>query len=482
MNRRQLKITVSEPVEIANRKLPYAVRWRLNGRGYWRSFATKRGANGADGFHALLKVAAMNEREWDSTSGLPSSMSRLSEMTVAQFCRSYIRDEWRRLSPSTRKSYVEALTSLTLNCVRKEASTPRAEWRAILSTWMMPRAVDCGSRKSVQWVWSDEQLPRGLQSWLNKNSPLLADLNKETLYETDRRMRVSLDGVTLYAPNTQNRLVTVAKTALSTAVKRGLLETVPWPRREGGATAKSDQREIDEFLDDEVPSAGLLMTILDAIPSHQPASYLYRALSAVCGFAGLRPGEAVVLEVEDLLLPDIGWGSIRVTRAWSGVDGGKWHSEHEAIAGPKTRRSKRTVPIPPLLVAILIDWIERSSIETGPLFLTRGGLRPTQSNWSRALARACNNADWPTPLSPYDLRRTHASHLAQTIPIAEAASRLGHSVEVLTKHYVKRVAGQVALSNHILDRMYSVGKDVSSFITSGESRLYDVQVNAESSK
>jgi integrase len=168
-------------------------------------------------------------------------------------------------------------------------------------------------------------------------------------------MRVSLDGMTLYAPNTQSRLITVAKTSLSVAVRRGLIDVVPWPRRDTGAIAKSGQHYSGEMSCDEVPNVKQLLAILDAIPSHQPASHLYRALSAVCGFAGLRPGEAVVLQVADLHLPDIGWGSIRVTRAWSGVDGTKWHSDLEEIAGPKTQGSRRTVPIPPLLVAILVD-------------------------------------------------------------------------------------------------------------------------------
>jgi integrase len=460
MSARQIKVMVSKPTEYPGRNLPYAVRWRLNGRGYWRSFARAKGDNGADAFYALMKVAAMNEREWDPVTGLPPSVNPVGEINVAQFCRSYIHDEWRRLSPSTRRSYVEALTSLVINSARRGASAPRVEWRAALTTWMTPSPITTDTGKSVEWVWSEDPLPRSLQTWLTKNSPNVGDLTKEVLYETDRRMRISLDGVTPYAPSTQSRLVTVAKTALWVAVKKGLLETVLWPRREGGATANSDRSESNEFDDEEVPSVEQLRAILDAIPSHQPASHMYRALSAVCAYAGLRPGEAVVLEVEDLLLPDAGWGSIRVSRAWSGVDGGKWSSDSEDIAGPKTKRSRRTVPISPVLVAILTDWMQRSGIASGPLFLTRSGSRPTQSNWSRTLHRACKTAGWETTLSPYGLRRTNASHLAQTIPIAEAASRLGHSVEVLTKHYVKRVAGQVALSNQILDGMYSIEGNV----------------------
>ena len=460
MSDRQVKVTVSKPREYPDRKLPYVVRWRLNGCGHWRSFASAKGDNGADAFYALLKVAAMNERRWDSVSGLPSSVSPVSEINVAEFCRSYIQDEWRRLSPSTRRSYVEALTSLVIHSAQPGATAPKPEWRAALTTWMTPTPVNADTDTSVDWVWSNEPLPRNLQMWLTKNSPFVGDLGKEALYEIDRRMRISLDGITPYAPTTQSRLVTVAKTALSVAVKRGLMETVPWPRRESGATAKSDRAESDEFDADEVPSVDQLRAILDAIPSHQPASHMYHALSAICGYAGLRPGEAVVLEVDDLVLPNTGWGSIRVSRAWSGVDGGKWNSQSEDIAGPKTQRSKRTVPIPPVLVAILTDWIRRSDITAGPLFLTRNGSRPTQSNWSRALHRACETAGWKAKLSPYGLRRTNASHLAQTIPIAEAAARLGHSVEVLTKHYVKRVGGQVALSNEILDGMYSIEENV----------------------
>jgi integrase len=350
---------------------------------------------------------------------------------------------------------VEALASFVSNCTLRGAPSPPRNFRVDYAAWITPSLNNDEVGATAVWEWSNDPLARNQQIWITKNSPQLANLDRETLYEADRKMRVSLDGVTLYAPNTQNRLIAVAKTSLSSAVRRGLIDAVPWPRRETGAKAKSDQHHSDEMSYDEVPNVKQLIAILDAIPSHQPASHLYRSLSSVCGFAGLRPGEAVVLEVADVHLPDIGWGSIRVTKAWSGVDGMKWHSDLEEIAGPKTQRSRRTVPIPPILVAILSNWIEQSGIDSGPLFLTKAGTRPTQSNWLRALRRACERAGWPSPLTPYGLRRTNASHLAQAIPIAEAAARLGHSVEVLTKHYVKRVASQVELSNEVLDGAFS---------------------------
>ena len=451
--RHPIKVTVSAPVEYPDRKLPYIVRWRVNGHGHWRSFSTKKGRNGADGFYSQLKVAALDDHDWHFETGLPSSLRPVEGTTVAQHCRTYIRDEWGRLSPTTRKSYVEALASFVINCARPGATTPPLEWRAQIAKWLTPsfneQGIVTGSPDH-----ESRSLPKTIQTWLKKNSPMLSELDRTTLFNADQRMRKRLDGVTMYSPNVQRRLVAVAKTALASAVNRGLLESVAWPRRERGATAKSDVRASYELDDGEVPSIAQLIEILEALRSHQPASHLYRILSAVCGFAGLRPGEAVALEVDDLTLPPEGWGTIRVERAWSGVAGGTWNVASESVAGPKTQRSRRLVPIPPLLVTELIGWLRHAGIDSGPLFLTRNGTRPTQSNWGRALRRACEQVSWSDPLTPYGLRRTNASHLTQTIPIAEAAARLGHSVEVLTRHYVKRVAGQTAISNQILDRLY----------------------------
>jgi len=120
-----IKFTISQPVEFPGRTMPYAVRWRLNGRGYWRSFTSRRGNNGADVFYSLLKVAAMNERDWSSDTGLPSKWKKTNDLNVAQYCRLYIQDKWQRISPSTRKSYVEALTSFIVNCARRGVSALR---------------------------------------------------------------------------------------------------------------------------------------------------------------------------------------------------------------------------------------------------------------------------------------------------------------------------------------------------------------------
>jgi uncharacterized protein YbdZ (MbtH family) len=232
VNSGPVNVKVLQPKEFPERKQPYVVRWRLNGRRYWRSFATKRGNNGADTFYSILTVATINERDWNSETGLPTSWDSKCEMNVAQYCRLYVQEEWRRLSPSTRKIYVEALTSFTVNCTRKGAPAPPTEIRDVVAKWLTPSFIEANASHPSDWVWSEESPAKIVHKWIARYSPSLGELDREVLYETDRRMRLRLDGSTLYAPTTQSRLVTVAKTALSTAIKRGLIDAVPWPRRE----------------------------------------------------------------------------------------------------------------------------------------------------------------------------------------------------------------------------------------------------------
>lgn len=181
-------MTVPQVPEFPERGLPYVVRWRVNGRRYWRSFATKRGNNGADTFCSLLTVAAMNERDWSSETGLPTTWDSKSEMNIAEYCRLYIQDEWKRLSPSTRKSYVEALTSFTINCARRGVPTLPTLGRNAIGSWLTPTLTTANSSFRSTRVWSDEPLARSVQNWVARHSPSLGDLDRELLHETVRRI------------------------------------------------------------------------------------------------------------------------------------------------------------------------------------------------------------------------------------------------------------------------------------------------------
>src|SRR5680860_1075187 len=106
---------------------------------------------------------------------------------------------------------------------------------------------------------------------------------------------------------------------------------------------------------------------------------MYRTMTAVAYYAGLRPSEVVMLRPSALHLPSQGWGRIEVTEADISFD---------ESGDPKT--GARSVPIPPVLVEILEAWVATNELADGHLlFRTRNDRRPAASNWSRALHRAC---------------------------------------------------------------------------------------------
>jgi integrase len=109
--------------------------------------------------------------------------------------------------------------------------------------------------------------------------------------------------------------------------------------------------------------------------------------------------------------------------------------------------------LPPRLVELLRAWIDRHGLADGDLlFRTRVGGRPSESNWSRALKRACANAGQPR-IRVYDFRHAAATMMIKArVPLAEAARRLGHSVETLVSTYIGAMEGDDAEANALLDR------------------------------
>jgi integrase len=422
--------------ERPERPRPFLVRWQFDGKQKEKGFSTTTEANI---FRSRLVVASVTETtKWNRATYLPADLASLSSTSVADWCVTYVADVWEYLAPNTRRSLVEALVYFIERSVPDNAPQVTPKWHHDLPKWLTP-----GTSVS---------LPRDFQQWLSRWSPKLEDLDEAALARIDKRLRQNIDGEPL-ARTTQARRVNVVKRCLEVAVRKRVMSVCEWPKSDHGERSRKSSWAKSSVTDD-VPSVAELHAIIAAIPSHQPSSKMYQTLSAVSGYAGLRPGEAVALEVQDLELPAKGWGQISVRRSWNGT-GRAWGTESEDLARPKTQRSLREVPIPPVLVKHLRDWITQQDISSGPLFVTRAGTRPTQSNWNRALKRACESVG-ATPLPPYGLRRTCASHLVDAnVMIAEAAARLGHSPEVLLSIYTKRVGDGVQRSNHLLDVVYN---------------------------
>jgi len=183
-----------------------------------------------------------------------------------------------------------------------------------------------------------------------------------------------------------------------------------------------------------------------------------RAMFACMYYGGLRPAEALGLREADCHLPEEGWGSLTLeqTRPEAGkqwTDSGEVHDDR----GLKHRADKETrlVPIPPELVAILLDHIETNGTALdGRLFRTSKG-RPFSASaingiWEHARTLGFTPVQVLSPLAqtPYDLRHAAVSlWLNAGVPAPEVAERAGHSVDVLLKVYAKCIDGQREFAN-----------------------------------
>jgi integrase len=135
------------------------------------------------------------------------------------------------------------------------------------------------------------------------------------------------------------------------------------------------------------------------------------------------------------------------------TDSGEAHDER----GLKHRGEDepRVVPIPPELVEILRDHVDRFKVgPDGRIFSSRRGNVVGASTYARVWELARQAVLTPdqvaSPLAgrPYDLRHAAVSlWLNSGVPAPEVAERAGHSVDVLLKVYAKCIDGQEASVN-----------------------------------
>lgn len=176
------------------------------------------------------------------------------------------------------------------------------------------------------------------------------------------------------------------------------------------------------------------------------------AFFACVYYAMMRPGEVVSLCESDCELPATGWGRLMLANSKPSVgtewtDSGEYHDDR-GLKG-RNRRAKRPVPIPPELVRILRDHINRYGVAPdGRLFRTeRGGVVLPSGygrTWHKARTLALIPAEEASDLArrPYDLRHAGVSlRLNAGVPPTQVAEWAGHSVEVLLKIYAKVIGG-----------------------------------------
>ncbi len=409
-------------------KKPYIARWKVDGKAFSRSYRTK---GEADRVRTALLVAVQSGEAFDDSTGEPVSWQPLPEqMQAHMWARRWLAEQWPEWAPRTRVSAVEALTRLLPLLVPSTAPHPPSSIRSHLTSWLCPDGVG-GDEAS--------------EAWLGQWSLQLGHLTRPILAVVDQRLVVRDDGEPL-GPATAGRFRKVSRACIRRAFELGIIEADPWPPPPRGRSKRKATHVKRTVSVRHLPDPATMATVIEAIPSHQPASRAYRVMTAVAYYAGLRPSEVVMLRAKALELPKRGWGRIHVTEADVAFD-----EPGEPKTGP------RTVPIPPQLVDILRPWIDEHGFAGDDLlFRTRNGLRPRASNWSRALHRAlreCGHAS----MRIYDCRHAAATTwLRAGVPLGEVAKRMGHSVETLVSTYVGALSGDEALANDRIEAALAV--------------------------
>lgn len=157
----------------------------------------------------------------------------------------------------------------------------------------------------------------------------------------------------------------------------------------------------------------------------------YSSLVLLLRGTGLRFGEATALEAKDFKL-SAKPPTVRVNRAWKDDGNNGFY-----VGDPKTKKSRRTVSLPPSLVTVIAPLIAAAKKDGGYVFREAGGDPVRQSRMFNYWKRALNRLGW-SPVSGerpriHDMRHTHASlMLGAGMPIYSLSRRLGHEAIATT--------------------------------------------------
>jgi integrase len=290
--------------------------------------------------------------------------------------------------------------------------------------------------------------------WLERNSPAVTVLADASVARRvlDALAR-NVDGAKT-APSSIARRRRAFHQVLEYAVERGLLDTNPLDRVKWYAELSDD--EVDPGVVVSPAKGRVLIEAVGKLANKRgPRSQgpRLKAFFALMYFAALRPAEAQLVRVGDLVLPDSGWGEVLLagsdpqsSRAWMDEDevGANRPLKH------RSRKTRRPVPLCPELVVILREHLKLfPAARDGRIFVSlHGGAvakRTYCEVWAQARAAVLTEAEQATILAgrPYDLRHACVSTwLGAGVPATQVAAWAGHSVEVLLRTYAKCVQGQ----------------------------------------
>jgi integrase len=425
----------------------YQVRWLVGEDQKTKNFTSRALA---DSFRSDLVQAVRAGEPFDTVTGLPEAIARRARScTWLDHAMAYVEMKWPRASAKHRVGIAEALTTVTPALISSKRGRPSADdirralygWAFNVSAQTSPPSAELGK----------------VIDWLHKNTLRMAEL------EDAKIMRGALDTLALRldgkiaATSTIRRKRAIFYNALRYGVEQKLLAANPIDTLHWEAPAHDD--ELDPAV---VVNPTQAEKLLNAVREDPHGGARFVAFFGCLYYAGMRPGEATALREENCVLPTSGWGRLRLSRSEPKA-GKRWTDTGEVrdARGLKHRPSKasRVVPIPPALVLMLREHIDKYPPgPDGRLFRTARD-KPLQDSmygrlWSRSRVRALTEAQVTSTLGrrPYDLRHAAVSTwLKAGVPPTEVAARAGHSVAVLLRVYAKCLDGQGDVANRLIE-------------------------------
>ena len=236
----------------AQAKLPWVVRYTIDGRHRSKSFRTRIEA---DRYRGRLLQAVQDGGRFDETSGEPDAwQTPLADLHVYEWARRWLTEQWSEWQPRTRASAVEALARFVTIAIRSGA-TPPEEWRVYLYTALAP-----GSEAHWNIV---------LERWMGKHCLTLGELDRERIAGIDRKLALKLDGSQM-AANTATRIRIVARATVQSAIAAGAVAADVWPQRSKSRARRKVARTKRSVDIRTLPSPAVMAAAIDAIVTQQP--------------------------------------------------------------------------------------------------------------------------------------------------------------------------------------------------------------------
>jgi integrase len=255
---------------------------------------------------------------------------------------------------------------------------------------------------------------------------LIRDLQREGLHAIDPARPVR----PLSASSVINHLKPLGQT-LAFAVRNGYpLQSNPLRNLERDERPKQENAEpAHEWTDEEIEA---LLSASAALANEETAQYDYTPLLRTAIYTGLRLGELLGLQWQD-----VDGNVLHVRRQWALVG---------EVTEPKTRKGLRRVPLSPDLVALLRRhrMASRFSQETDFVFASRAGTPLQHRNVQRrGFELARDKAKLPETLTFHDLRHAFASLAAHRgVPLTVLSEVLGHADTSITQRVYTHLYGR----------------------------------------